>query len=382
MRQQLPGVCLALVMGFMAGCSATGAEPPGLYVKNGTVMKDGKAYRGIGTNYSAAFTRVLYNSWDPANWKPDHSYREGFAALAKAGVPFVRFGIIGHQAKYYSLYQRDPEAYYKLLDGIVAEAEKQGIGIVMTMFWQYGAVPELVGEETVAWGDAQSKTRAFMRKRVAEIVPRYKNSPAIWAWEFGNEYNLYPKQIPPYVQMAACSAFAREVRKYDDHRMVASGNALQLPYAASRARGRGKGNDTEAEFKMVLQVENPDPLDVICSHIYLKRVGRGDFWEGRKADWGMVVEASVKAAKDCGKPFFLEEFGVPKDHGTPQEVKRLFMDMLGHIEKNNVPLAAIWNFDVRDMPDPRWQVLPGNDRWYMIEEIVKLNAKRSKAAGP
>ena len=29
-----------------------------------------------------------------------------------------------------------------------------------------------------------------MRRYTEEVVRRYKDSPAIWGWEFGNEYNL------------------------------------------------------------------------------------------------------------------------------------------------------------------------------------------------
>ena len=51
-------------------------------------------------------------------------------------------------------------------------------------------VPDLVGESCNQWGNPESKTRQFMRTYVREVVSRYVNSPAIWGWEFGSEYNL------------------------------------------------------------------------------------------------------------------------------------------------------------------------------------------------
>ena len=51
-------------------------------------------------------------------------------------------------------------------------------------------MPDLVGEPRNQWGNPQSKTRQFMRTYIREVVSRYVNSPAIWGWEFGNEYNL------------------------------------------------------------------------------------------------------------------------------------------------------------------------------------------------
>ena len=51
-------------------------------------------------------------------------------------------------------------------------------------------MPDLVGEPRNQWGNPESKTRQFMRTYIREVVSRYVNSPAIWGWEFGNEYNL------------------------------------------------------------------------------------------------------------------------------------------------------------------------------------------------
>jgi endo-1,4-beta-mannosidase len=39
-----------------------------------------------------------------------------------------------------------------------------------------------------------------MRAYVRDVVERYKDSPAVWGWEFGNEYNIptdLPDERPP-----------------------------------------------------------------------------------------------------------------------------------------------------------------------------------------
>jgi hypothetical protein len=34
------------------------------------------------------------------------------------------------------------------------------------------------------WGNPESKVHEWMREYVREVVTRYRNSPAIWAWRF------------------------------------------------------------------------------------------------------------------------------------------------------------------------------------------------------
>jgi len=38
-----------------------------------------------------------------------------------------------------------------------------------------------------------------------------------------------------------------------------------------------------------------------------------------------------------------------------------------------VPLAALWEFDVRPIARPQWLVAPSNDRFYMLEAIEAMN---------
>ena len=51
-------------------------------------------------------------------------------------------------------------------------------------------MPDIVGEHLDQYGNPDSKSLAFIRRYTQEVVERYRNSPAIWGWEFGNEYNL------------------------------------------------------------------------------------------------------------------------------------------------------------------------------------------------
>ena len=157
------------------------ASSPGLSVKNGRFLLHGKPYRGVGANYFDLFLRILRN---PA----DHSSLEGLGTLAKAGVPFVRFGG-PYFTKEWQKYLSDKEGYFAVMDQVVKSAESNGIGLIPSLFWRPD-LPELVGEHGNAWSDPKSRTMALMRAYVTEMVTRYGNSPAIWAWEMGNEWSL------------------------------------------------------------------------------------------------------------------------------------------------------------------------------------------------
>jgi hypothetical protein len=71
-----------------------------------------------------------------------------------------------------------------------AAAESVGVGLIPSLFWTYFTVPGLVGDSVNQWGNVNSESTAFMRTHTLEILARYKDSPAIWAWKFGNANRL------------------------------------------------------------------------------------------------------------------------------------------------------------------------------------------------
>ena len=121
----------------------------------GAVIKGGKPYRGVGMNYFSCFNRTLHN---PA----DTSYEAGFRVLAEYHIPFVRFCATGFYPNDMKLYQKDREAYFRLMDGVVRAAETNGIGLIPSLFWYNATVPDLVGEHLDQWGNTNSKTITFI----------------------------------------------------------------------------------------------------------------------------------------------------------------------------------------------------------------------------
>jgi Cellulase (glycosyl hydrolase family 5) len=244
----IPRVLLAFLLSqstTVLPVSSQAASLPGLSAaRDGTLLRNGVPYRGVGVNYTDAFFR-------PLRHPGDESYRDDFRKLGANHIPFARIAACGFPASDYQLYLQDKEKYFKLLDGVVKAAEEANVGLIADLFWVSYTVPDLVGEPRNQWGNSQSKTRQFMRTYTREVVSRYVNSPAIWGWEFGNEYNNSVdlpdawRNLPPVnphqgttrsrgpddtltteILTSALSDFARTVREIDGHRILLTGNSI------------------------------------------------------------------------------------------------------------------------------------------------------------
>ena len=350
------------------------AAPPGLSVSvNGALLKDGKPYRAIGINYFDCFLRTL----NDAN---DTSYEAGFATLAAKGIPFVRFCATGFWPKDMRVYLTNRAEYFRRLDGVVQSARRRGIGMIPSLFWFDSTVPDIVGEPVDQWGNPRSKTQAFMRGYVREMVTRYRDNPAIWAWEFGNEYSLraclpnakdqrppvFPELGTPATRtehddltftmlQQAFAAFAAEIRKYDPDRLIVTGDSIPRASAWHQDHEGTWTSDTPEEFGEMLAFVNPAPVSAISLHLY------------EDPDWRHLGQA-MEVARKLNKPLFVGEFGVTD--ATP-ETEVVFRRQLKAIHDNDVPLAALWVFDLASQKE--FSVTATNARSWQLELIAEAN---------
>ncbi len=373
--------------------SCVGAK--GLCVDKGTLMKDGQPFRGAGVNYFNAFSRTLLNPGDT-------TYRHGFEALKEYRIPFVRFMASGYWPSEFKLYLEDQEKYFQLMDGVVKAAEDNGIGLIPSLFWYHSAVPDLVRESRDQWGNPDSKTMEFMREYIRLIVTRYKDSPAIWGWEFGNEYNLeanlpnaaeHRPPIHPELGTAnersakddmtldmiqtAIAEFGREVRKYDPDRIILTGNSMPRPTAWNQRETLEFKRDTEAQFEEMLIAENPDPANVLTVHYYPGDEQRFDSAPNDLAMLSKMVEISDRARK----PLFIGEFGVSdavEEGGLldPEAAEQRFMQIVEAIGEAQVPLSALWVYDFYGQSDNN--VTSDNGRSYQLKALTQLNEELAK----
>jgi hypothetical protein len=347
--------------------------PPGISPgPSGAVLKDGKPFRAIGINYFDCFLRTLKDG-------NDTSYEAGFATLAAKGIPFVRFCATGFWPEDMQLYLNDRAEYFRRLDAVVQAAQKRGLGMVPSLFWFYATVPDIVREPVDAWADPRSKTRAFMREYVREVVTRYRDNPAIWVWEFGNEYSLEAslpnakEHRPPLVPALgtptsrsqrdeltfamvhqAFAAFGSEVRKYDPQRMVVTGDSFLRPSAWHQEHEGTWTSDTPEQFAEMLTMVNPAPISAISLHLYQDNEG--------------LLAQAVQVAHKLNKPLFVGEWGAPD--ATP-ESEAACRRQLKAICDDDVPLAALWVFDLASQKD--FSVTAANPRAWQLELIADAN---------
>ena len=354
-----------------AACGLTVSE-------HGELLLHGVSFHGIGVNYYDAFTRTLDQ---PART----NYDAGFRELAARRIPFARFSAGGYWPQDWALYQTNRVDYFARLDGVVKSAEQHDIGLIPSFFWNLSTVPDLVGEPCNHWGDTNSRTIAFMREYTRELITRYSESPAIWGWEFGNEYNLAAdlpnaaEHRPPVAPglgtpahrtaeddlthaaiRVALREFALEVRKYDPQRIVISGNAFPRLSAWHQSQAKTWQNDTREQFAAMLAADNPSPINTLSVRGY-----------DLTTDIGRLDQA-ITVARTTKQPLFVGEFGVP-GHAIA-ESKMKFAQILSAIETNHVPLSALWVFDFEDQTKD-WNVNATNDRSWQLDAIQQANER-------
>ncbi|MDD5053130.1 MAG: cellulase family glycosylhydrolase [Sulfuricurvum sp.] len=363
---------------------------------DGVFMRNGKPYQGIGVNYYDAFVRTIANT-------SNKTYNAGFKYLSDNKIPFIRFSANGFYPKALQLYQTNRTTYFALLDEFVKSAESYGIGLIPSLFFNLTAVPDLVGEHVNQWGNPNSKTIAFMRTYTSEMVSRYKDSPAIWGWEFGNEYNAFADYLDQSINflpkvdtangtpasrtledatttdtfVSAMNEFAKTVKQYDPDRAIFSGNAFPAPNIYHRYVFKNWTQDSSTEYTALLRLQNPSVFGTLTIHPYPYHefTHFSDF----KASLAQMIQESVRSSKELKKALFIGEFGAPETLGATVAAQK-FQDLLNAIIDNKVQLAALWVFDFSSQEGTD-NVTPTNSRKYMLDAIIKANAQFLLSAG-
>jgi hypothetical protein len=375
--------------------SSQAASLPGLSAaRDGTLLRNGVPYRGVGVNYTDAFFR-------PLRHPGDESYRDDFRKLGANHIPFARIAACGFPASDYQLYLQDKEKYFKLLDGVVKAAEEANVGLIADLFWVSYTVPDLVGEPRNQWGNSQSKTRQFMRTYTREVVSRYVNSPAIWGWEFGNEYNNSVdlpeawRNLPPVdprlgrtrsrspddtltteILTSALSDFAKTVREIDGHRILLTGNSIPRFSAYHMQAGGRPGPDSREQFATMLLRQNPGPFNPVCIHT--APVSPMPHFAKQPVSYNELIQICTRAARSASKSLSIEEFITcpPKTECSIPTRQQNVSGVLAAIQANNVSLASVWVYERKMLHDPN-SLSFDDDTASVLQMIGDFNRKWS-----
>jgi hypothetical protein len=381
-----------LACGFAAalslGALQADATKPGLTVRDGKFLLEGRPYRGVGVNYYDLFKRVVGSSGDESSLL-------GLAALGRSGVPFVRFNAGGWHEREWRRYLDNPEAHWAAMDRVVRAAEEAGVGLIPSLFWTH-RLAFAFDERMSDWGRADSRTIAEMRRYTAAMVMRYRSSPAIWAWEFGNEWNLNadlpnaadfrPKggderdDLTNTALSFALAEFAAVVRAHDATRPLMTGHSHPRFAAWHNTHKRSWGADSFEQWREILHRDNPPPYDTVGIHIYADTEAT-EVCARWTTGWGDYVGKLRAFATETRRPLFIGEFGLAEgDKFSPEQVKARYRDILAAMEAADVDLAALWVFDLPSQAKD-WSVTFDNARAYMLHDVIEAH-RRWRASAP
>lgn len=164
---------------------------------------------------------------------------------------------------------------------------------------------------------------------VTTIVNRYKNSPAIFAWELANEPRCNGCDTAIITEWASnMSAF---VKSLDASHYVVLGDEgfFNRPDDPSYPYQGGEGIDFEENLTI-------DTLDFGIIHMYITSWGQTEEWGNR---WIADHSAACEAA---GKQCILEEYGVDQDG----EFRNTWMTEWHNtlLESPGIPADMFWQF--------------------------------------
>ena len=395
-----------LAVALVVATSGLLANEPVLRVQDSNFLLNGKPMHLIGVNYFDAFQAMLDESKPRSEAETAAlvvRYTKGLEFLHAHQIPFIRFAATGYFPIDWHLYRESPDEYYRRLDAFIGEAEKQKIGIIPSLFWAFFTVPDLCGEPISAWGQAGSKTRQFMRKFTREFVSRYRSRQIIWGWEFGNEY-LCETDLPGKVSqqwaipargspgerteadklryediVEAYADFGRTVRALDPVRPIFTGDTIPRHYSWHLNKKEGWKPDTVEQYEEMLQRANPAPVDTIGLHIYHwkadnNRSGYGIANRGPEA----VLEAAARVGARTGQPIWLGEFGCKVGEPDLAKRKTQMQEMLDLIVKYKVQLSAYWVFDSLNPAIWMYNLAPGNQNAFVLDQIAAANRLLAK----
>jgi Cellulase (glycosyl hydrolase family 5). len=394
---------------FLTGCG----HPKGLYIEKGRLYKDGRAVYAVGTNYYSLFNRTYTN-------RADTSGLHGLSLLAENGIPFVRFSATVYWPKEITEYMEgDSIAYWNNMDAVVKRAEKVGIGLIPSFFWTYTAIPDYLGEHLDSYMDDGSRTMAFLRQYVHKMVVRYKDSPAVWGWEFGNEHSLgvdFPPCKGGYVpacvpslgtpeardsvrdrytrecMLNAMKAFREEIRKYDKTRPIFTGNDVPRYCAWHNAKSDTPYvMDTPEENHEMIKIYESE-ADTYTARGYYNYAEKDtpnfdpmQYYNLNIKEWPDFIKVYKQWADEDGKPLFVGEFGAidywMKDPETPSQcwtrkddIRAEWQKRFDAIVDNDIQLSAFWVYDY-DPQNDGCNVSFDNQRSYVLAMALDANRR-------
>lgn len=281
--------------------------------------------------------------------------------LSDHGIKVVRFNLGGYLSDWIDLYYNNKTAFINLLADICLYAETLRVGLIPSFFWLYHAVPDYFDEPLRWWGKSESKTLEFLNEYVKTIVGATKDFKAIFAWEFGNEFNLSCDLPNAFEHMPALSKASKRTERTKDDclsaddvnfaikefvkaiksldqtgRMITTGNATLRPSQYNQLEYGSWNQDSVFEFRKITEIFTPDGVSAVSEHVYF--LSQTTF--GKELTLEEYLSYATENAKSLGKAYFVGEWGggSENDYSYYSRIGNAFIDA-------GVQLCLLWNFN-------------------------------------
>lgn len=331
-------------------------------VSNGDFHLNGEVYRFAGTN---AYHLPNYQKANPS------VVDRAMDGYQQAGVEVVRtWGFYDGPPQYENDITLQPEAgvyseeNLRHLDKLIAKGKKHGVKFILalTNYWhELGGMPQYNAWDGHPEGGMQHfmndpDTQRWYKDYIKMLLERvntvtgvkYKNEPAIFAWEIMNE-GRNPESDNPQELANWYQDIAQYIKSIDPNHLVSTGEE-GFDYETPAEYSSGKyTNDyvlRAPEGTSYLANTSIPEIDYGTAHWYPTR------WVGdNPANVMQTQKAFMKdhaqIAEDLGKPFVVGEYGFEGDGNSTQ--LKIYKDIWNYNEQHKIDGSLIWQLAADDV---------------------------------
>lgn len=338
----------------------------GLTVDGANLRLNGTVWRGVGVNHFS----LIRGQITPDGFGLGLDYAADIAAIGNNwGLRVIRTCTGLLSGSEWFTYFGDPrtpiasstkkQAFYAKVDAIVETCERYGVGLILDLAWSVLGFSQLTyyvyGTTQAPRNLAHKETGAYalMEAYITEFVQRYKDSPAIYGWAFGNEQCGYigPEMDPPWAMDGTqpggypnwgnmpegsayppeakmgraeyfdfCRNFIALIQQNDTYgRIVSPGTAMGGSFPVGLTTNHSVLADNFTQWQQDKSTNNQPwvvyrvkDFPVVTQHIYAingTNASASQWYRDQKRyEWQHMSDSATWAA-EAGKPYIQEEFG-------------------------------------------------------------------------
>lgn len=356
-------------------------KPTGLTVKNAQLMKDNKPFYGAGVNFYDMFTNGFHRKWDL-----QRSY-DALEVLKEYDCKVIRFSTLPFYEVDMGYYTEAEETYWSKLDTLIKKCEELEIGLIPSMFWTFSCFDYYNEPYHDAINNPESQGMQFIKDYTLKFVNRYKESPAIWGWEFSNEKVLSSDLIGKESAndyftcddlKTVYSFWAQIVYDNDPYkRVISTGDTNPRMTQYNQWKYGSYKTDSSEEHEEVMKTINPGKINTVTQHQYSS--GAYDPQDATAPlfgnnTWKKFFQYLIDMSTQLDKACYVGEVGYTCNktfdwsNVTKQNLQDCYSAVKEAVLETNMQLVLFWNYDPKTVQQTEQVYFQGNGIEYSWNE--------------